>query len=304
MSMKKLILLQNENKFYLSVPEEIYIGKYKEDVEGNIIVSDYKYHYFVKDKDISYTESFNNIGYANFDDSVNILLLKDDIIVIPCGTFGLHKDNFNRLRKVFKNYDYAFKVELVEYYNNDSYKLDEIKIEYEMIRLENPIKNKNHLFRLKDNNIPKDWVEQSEYLIKKLEYPNSRYGNISEERVNLINCNGYIPENIDFVINEEYAKRLDELFKSWNSGNIKPKRMELIEYLFKTYNEIKSYKDNYFVSVDDKITVLVDVEKLEIIEFKSLYYNNDMKSYNRLVSCVNDIQKEIDKINEKSVDNV
>ena len=304
MSMRKLILLQNENKFYLSVPEEIYIGKYKEDVEGNIIVSDYKYHYFVKDKDISYTESFNNIGYANFDNSVNILLLKDDIIVIPCGTFGLHKDNFNKLRKVFKNYDYAFKVELVEYYSNDSYKLDKIKIEYEVIKLENPIKNKNHLFRLKDNNIPKDWVEQSKYLIKKLEYPNSRYGNILEGKINLINYNGYITKNIDFIISEEYAKRLDELFKSWNNENIRSKKIKLIEYLFKTYNEVKSYKDNYFVSVDDKITVLVDVENLEILEFKSLYYNNDMESYNRLVECVNNIQKEIDKINEKSVDNV
>lgn len=304
MSMKKLILLQNENKFYLSVPEEIYIGKYKEDVEGNIIVSDYKYHYFVKDKDISYTENFNNIGYANFDNSVNILLLKDDIIVIPCGTFGLHKDNFNKLRKVFKNYDYAFKVELVEYYSNGSYKLDKIKIEYEVIKLENSIKNKNHLFRLKDNNIPKDWVEQSKYLIKKLEYPNSRYGNISEGKINLINYNGYIPKNIDFIISEEYAKRLDELFKSWNNENIRSKKIKLIEYLFKTYNDVKSYKDNYFVSVDDKITVLVDVENLEILEFKSLYYNNNMKSYNKLVSCVNNIQKEIDKINEKSVDNV
>ena len=271
MSMKKLILLQNENKFYLSVPEEIYIGKYKEDVEGNIIVSDYKYHYFVKDKDISYTENFNNIGYANFDNSVNILLLKDDIIVIPCGTFGLHKDNFNKLRKVFKNYDYAFKVELVEYYSNDSYKLDKIKIEYEIIKLENP---------------------------------NSRYGNISEGKINLINYNGYIPKNIDFIISEEYAKRLDELFKSWNNENIRSKKIKLIEYLFKTYNDVKSYKDNYFVSVDDKITVLVDVENLEILEFKSLYYNNNMKSYNKLVSCVNNIQKEIDKINEKSVYNV
>ncbi len=303
MSMKKLILLQNENKFYLSVPEEIYIGKYKEDVEGNIIVSDYKYHYFVKDKDISYTESFNNIGYANFDDSVNILLLKDDIIVIPCGTFGLHKDNFNSLKKVLKNYDYAFKVELTEYYNNDSYKLDEIKIEYEMIKLENSIKNKNHLFRLKDNNIPKDWVKQSEYLIKKLENLNSRYGNISQNKVNLIDFNGYIPKNIDFIISEEYAKRIDELFKSWNNGNIKSKKMELIEYLFKTFNEVKSYgSDYYFVNVNDSITLLIDVNKLEILEFKSLYYNNNMDNYKKLVECVDKIQKEIDKINEKRVD--
>ena len=48
---------------------------------------------------------------------------------------------------------------------------------------------------------------------------------------------------------------------------------------------------------------MVDVEKLEILEFKSLFYNNDMKSYSKLVECVNNIQKEIDKINEKNVDN-
>lgn len=304
MKKEKLILLQIENDFYLQIPNEIYIDKYREDDKGNILVLNYKYHYFAKDKNINYTKYYHNIGYANFDGSINILLLYNNTLIIPNDTFKIHKDNFNKLIKTLKKYDDIFEVELKEYYSNGNFKTNKIKIEYEMIKLENPVKNKSHLFRLKGNNIPKDWVEQSEYLIKKLEYPNSRYGNISEERVNLINCNGYIPENIDFIINEGYAKRLDELFKSWNSGNIKSKRMELIEYLFKTYNEVKSYKDNYFVSVDDKITVLVDVEKLEIIEFKSLYYNNDMKSYNRLVSCVNDIQKEIDKINEKSVDNV
>ena len=304
MEKDKLILLQIENEFYLQVPEEIYLDKYREDIEGNMLVLNYKYHYFAKDKDVNYTKDFHNIGYANFDGSINIIYLKDDILIIPKDIFKIHKDNFNKLRKILKKYDDIFDVELREYYSNNNFKNTKIKIEYEVIKLENPIKNKNHLFKLKNNNIPKDWVEQSKYLIKKLEYPNSRYGNISEGKINLINYNGYIPKNIDFIISEEYAKRLDELFKSWNSGNIKSKRMELIEYLFKTYNEVKSYKDNYFVSVDDKITVLVDVENLEILEFKSLYYNNDMKSYNRLVECVNSIQKEIDKINEKGVDNV
>lgn len=304
MEKDKLILLQIENEFYLQVPEEIYLDKYREDIEGNMLVLNYKYHYFAKDKDVNYTKDFHNIGYANFDGSINIIYLKDDILIIPKDIFKIHKDNFNKLRKILKKYDDIFEVELKEYYGNNNFKNTKIKIEYEVIKLENPIKNKNHLFRLKNNNIPKDWVEQSEYLIKKLKYPNSRYGNISEGKINLINYNGYIPENIDFIINEEYAKRLDELFKSWNNENIKSKKIKLIEYLFKTYNDVKSYKDNYFVSVDDKITVLVDVENLEILEFKSLYYNNDMESYNRLVECVNNIQKEIDKINEKSVDNV
>lgn len=304
MEKDKLILLQIENEFYLQVPEEIYLDKYREDIEGNMLVLNYKYHYFAKDKDVNYTKDFHNIGYANFDGSINIIYLKDDILIIPKDIFKIHKDNFNKLRKILKKYDDIFDVELREYYSDGNFKTNKIKIEYDMIKLENPVKNKSHLFRLKGNNIPKDWVEQSEYLIKKLGYPNSKYGNISEGKINLINCNGYIPENIDFIISEEYAKRLDELFKSWNNENIRSKRMELIEYLFKTYNEVKSYKNNYFVSVDDKITVLVDVEKLEILEFKSLYYNNDMESYNRLVECVNNIQKEIDKINEKSVDNV
>lgn len=304
MEKDKLILLQIENEFYLQVPEEIYLDKYREDIEGNMLVLNYKYHYFAKDKDVNYTKDFHNIGYANFDGSINIIYLKDGILIIPKDIFKIHKDNFNKLRKILKKYDDIFDVELKEYYSNGNFKTNKIKIEYEMIKLENPVKNKNHLFRLKDNNIPKDWVEQSEYLIKKLEYPNSRYGNISEGKINLINYNGYIPKNIDFIISEEYAKRLDELFKSWNNENIRSKKIKLIEYLFKTYNDVKSYKDNYFVSVDDKITVLVDVENLEILEFKSLYYNNGMKSYNRLVECVNSIQKEIDKINEKSVDNV
>lgn len=301
---KKLILLQIENEFYLQVPEEIYLDKYREDTEGNMLVLNYKYHYFAKDKDVNYTKDFHNIGYANFDGSINIIYLKDDILIIPKDIFKIHKDNFNKLKKILKKYDDIFEVELKEYYGNNNFKNTKIKIEYEVIKLENPIKNKNHLFRLKNNNIPKDWVEQSKYLIKKLEYSNSRYGNISEGKINLINYNGYIPENIDFIISEEYAKRLDELFKSWNNENIRSKKIKLIEYLFKTYNEVKSYKNNYFVSVDDKITVLVDVENLKILEFKSLYYNNDMKSYSRLVECVNNIQKEIDKINEKSVDNV
>lgn len=304
MEKDKLILLQIENEFYLQVSEEIYLDKYREDIEGNMLVLNYKYHYFAKDKDVNYTKDYHNIGYANFDGSINIIYLKDGILIIPKDIFKIHKDNFNKLRKILKKYDDIFDVELREYYSDGNFKTNKVKIEYDMIKLENPIKNKNHLFRLKDNNIPKDWVEQSKYLIKKLEYPNSRYGNISEGKINLINYNGYIPKNIDFIISEEYAKRLDELFKSWNNENIRSKKMRLIEYLFKTYNEVKSYKNNYFVSVDDKITLLVDVENLEILEFKSLYYNNDMKSYNRLVECVNSIQKEIDKINEKSVDNV
>lgn len=308
MEKKKLILSQSGNKFYLSVPEEIYIGKFK--IGENIldkdeIIVNFRYNYFFRDEDINYTRNYHNIGYSNFDNSINIIFLEDNLLIIPEDIFELNKNIFDRLKNCLKRYENIFDIEFREFYsnNNDDFKNYKVNINYEMIKLENPIKNKNYLFRLKDNNIPISWVEQSDYLIKKLENLNARYGNISCEKVNLVYFNGKIPKNIDFIINEEYAKRLDELFKSWNNGNKKSKRMELIEYLFKTYNDIKSCKNNYFIKVNDKITVLVDVEKLEILEFKSLFYNNDMKSYSKLVECVNNIQKEIDKINEKNVDN-
>lgn len=303
MEKDKLILLQIENEFYLQVPEEIYLDRYREDIGGNMLVLNYKYHYFAKDKDVNYTKDFHNIGYANFDGSINIIYLKDDILILPKDIFKIHKNNFNKLKKILKKYDDIFEVELKEYHSNNNFKNTKIKIEYEVIKLENPIKNKNHLFRLKDNNIPKDWVEQSKYLIKKLEYPNSRYGNISQNKVNLIDFNGYIPKNIDFIISEEYAKRLDGLFKSWNNNNIKSNKTELIEFLYREYNQINLYGDNYFIILNDKITVLVNVEELKILEFETMYHNIDMVSYNKLVECVNNIQKEIDRINEKRVDN-
>lgn len=297
MEKKKLILLQTENEFYLQVPEEIYLDKYREDIKGDMIVLNYKYYYFAKDKNVNYTKDFHNIGYTNFDGSINIIYLKDGILTIPKDIFKIHKDNFNKLKKILKKYDYIFEVELKEYHSNNNFKNTKIKIEYEVIKLENPIKNKNHLFRLKNNNIPKDWVEQSEYLIKKLENLNSRYGNISQNKVNLINFNGYIPENIDFIIKEEYAKRLDELFKSWNDGNKKSRKMKLIEYLFSNYgNDVTSNKEYYSVKVDDRITLLVDVDKLEISEFKTMYYNIDISSYHKLNGYIKDIQKEIDNI--------
>lgn len=303
MEKEKLILLQIENDFYLQVPEEIYLDRYREDIGGNMLVLNYKYHYFAKDKDVNYTKDFHNIGYANFDGSINIIYLKDDILIIPKDIFKIHKDNFNKLRKILKKYDDIFDVELREYYSDGNFKTNKVKIEYDMIKLENPIKNKSHLFRLKGNNIPKDWIEQSEYLIKKLENLNARYGNISQNKVNLIDFNGYIPKNIDFVISEIYAKRVDELFKSWNNNNKKSNKMELVEFLFREYNQINLYGDNYFIILNDKITVLVNVEELKILEFKTMYHNIDMVSYNKLVDCVNNIQKEIDRINEKRVDN-
>ena len=96
---------------------------------------------------------------------------------------------------------------------------------------------------------------------------------------------------------EEYAKRLDELFKSWNDGNKKSRKMKLIEYLFSNYgNDVTSNKEYYSVKVDDRITLLVDVDKLEILEFKTMYYNIDISSYHKLNGYIKDIQKEIDNI--------
>lgn len=308
MNKEKLILSQNGNRFYLSIPEEIKIGRYQshcDNMDEDIFIG-VKYINFFRDLNISYLSNEKNLGLISNYNSICLMCIDSNSIIIPKGTFELNKDSFNRLRKILKRYNDIFEIEFREFYSNknDDFEKHKINIDYEMIKLENPVKNKNHLFRLKDNNIPKNWIEQSEYLIKKLENLNSKYGNISENKINLIDFNGYIPKNIDFIIKEEYAKRLDELFKSWNNNNIKSKKMRLIEFLYREYNQINFYGDNYFINVDDKITVLVDVDKLEILEFKSLYYNNDMNSYNKLVNCINNIQKEIDKINEKSVDNV
>lgn len=303
MNKEKLILSQNGNRFYLSVPEEIKIGRYQshcDDMDDDIVI-EVKYINFFRDVNISYSNNEKNLGLMSNYNSICLMYTDFHFIIIPKGTFELNKDSFNSLRKVLKKYDDIFEIKLREFYsdNKNGFEDYKVNIDYEMIKLENPIKNKNYLFRLKDNNIPKGWIEQSEYLIKKLENLNSKYGNISQNKVNLIDFNGYIPKNIDFVISEIYAKRVDELFKSWNNNNKKSNKMELVEFLFREYNQINSYKDNYSITLNDKITVLVNVEELKILEFKTMYHNIDMLSYNKLVECINNIQKEIDRINEK-----
>lgn len=305
MNKEKLILSQNGNRFYLSVPEEIKIGRYQshcDDMDDDIVI-EVKYINFFRDVNISYSNNEKNLGLMSNYNSICLMYTDFHSIIIPKGTFELNKDSFNSLRKVLKKYDDIFEIELREFYsdNKNGFEDYKVNIDYEMIKLENPIKNKNYLFRLKDNNIPKGWIEQSEYLIKKLENLNSKYGNISQNKVNLIDFNGYIPKNIDFVISEIYAKRVDELFKSWNNNNKKSNKMELVEFLFREYNQINSYKDNYSITLNDKITVLVNVEELKILEFKTMYHNIDMLSYNKLVECINNIQKEIDRINEKKI---
>lgn len=303
MEREKLILSQFRDKFYLSVPKEIEIGNY--DYSGGYKNIYTKYTKLFSDKMFVVTRDINEYCFFNFNSKVNLFLFNKSKYIIPKGVFELGVTVFNRLKSCFKKYEDIFKIEFREFYTNDNDDSEKyiINIDYEMIKLENPIKNKNYLFRLKDNNIPKEWVKQSEYLIKKRENLNSRYGNISQNKINLIDFNGYIPKNIDFILSEKYAKRIDELFKSWNNNNKKSNKMELVEFLFKEYNQINSYGDNYFIILNDKITVLVNVEELKILEFKTMYHNIDMLSYGKLVECVNNIQKEIDRINEKRVDN-
>lgn len=303
MGKEKLILSQDKDKFYLSVLNEIVIGKINsncDDLDDNAIIS-VKYLNFFKNIDIAYTSNKNNIGQKQDYGSIYLIYTDLSKFIIPKGMFELSKDVFDKLRKVLKNYDNIFEIEFREFYtdDNDNFENYKVNIDYEIIKLENPVKNKNCLFRLKDNNIPTLWIEQSKDLIKYRKNLNSKYGNISDGKINLITSDGCIPKNIDFIINEEYAKRLDELFKSWNNGNIKSKKSELIEFLFKEYgSHVTSCKDNYFINLDNKITVSVDVEKLEIMEFKTIYYNINMSSYNKLVTCINNIQKEINKLKE------
>lgn len=297
MEKEKLILSINNNKFYLSIPNEIEIGEY--DYFGGCITINNIYKNLFSDKMLSITRNSKEYCFFNFNDKVNLFLLNDSKYIIPKGVFELGVTVFSRLKSCLKKYEDIFEVEFREFYTKDGNDISgyKVSIDYEMIKLENPIKKKNYLFRLKDNNIPKNWVEQSEYLIKRLENLNSKYGNISQNKINLIDFEGCIPKNIDFVINEEYAKRLDDLFKSWNDGNKKSKRMKLVEYLFNIYeNDVTSNKEYYSIKVDERITLLVDVEKLEILEFKTMYHNIDISSYYKLSECVKNIQKEIDNI--------
>ena len=299
MEREKLILLQIENEFYLKVPNEIYIGGCIEDTEGNILIKNCKYRYFVKDENINYTKDFHNIGYANFNGSINILLLYNNTLIIPNDIFKVHKDNFDKLRKILKKYDDIFDVELQEYYNNGNIKTNKIKIEYEMVKLNNPIKNRSYLFRLGSNNIPRKWVEQVENeIICKKGSVNSTYGNVSNYKVNLVNSVGLIPENIDFIINEEFANRLDSLFKSWNNGNIRSKSDILLSYLYNLFEQRVNLQENLcYININDKIIIVIDLKCLMIIRI--MFKNNDiiMSDYNKLDKYIKCIKNKIDELN-------
>ena len=302
MEKKKLILSQNGDKFYLSVPEEILIGKVNsncDDLDDNVIISA-KYLYFFKDIDIAYTSNEKNIGQKQEYNSIYLIYTNFSKFVIPEGTFELSKDVFDKLRKVLKNYDNIFEIELREFYSDDNFKLDKFKIEYEMIKLENPIKKKNYLFRLRDNNIPKDWVEQANNLIKPRESLSSSYGNISNGKINLIDIFGGIPNNLDFIISEEYAKRLDRLFICWNNGNKRTKQMEFIDFLYDNfYNKFKINNNDCIINIRDKFLLLVDIQNIQIIEIKSNYYNIEMSYYNSLKEVIDKIQNKINELNIK-----
>ena len=302
MGKEKLILSQNGNRFYLSVPKEILIGEVNsncDDLDDNIVISA-KYLYFFKDINIDYTNNEKNIGQKQKYNSIYLIYTNFSKFVIPEGTFELNKDVFDKLRKVLKNYDNMFEIELREFYSdsNDDFENYKVNIDYEMIKLENPIKNKDYLFRLKGNNIPISWVEQSSNLIKKRGDLNSRYGNISCEKINLVDFNGRIPENIDFIITQSFADRLDELFKCWNSGNMKTKKMKLVDFLYENYSNKISVNNNYYtINLNDKFSLLVDVQCLQILEVKTNYYNLKISYIDELNKNINIIRKKIDELN-------
>lgn len=302
MGKEKLILSQSGNKFYLSVPEEIYIGTFetgKNVFDKDEIIINYKYIYFFNDKNINYTKDYHNIGYINFDNSINIMFLKDNLLIIPKDTFLISKIVFDMLGKVLKKYDSIFEIEFREFYSdsNDDFENYKVNINYEMIKLENPIKNKDYLFRLKDNNIPISWIEQSSNLIKKRESLNCKYGNISCEKINLVDFNGKIPKNIDFVITQSFADRLDELFKCWNNGCKKTKKMKFVDFLYENYSNRISVNDNYYtIKLNDKFSLLIDVHCLQILEVKTNYYNLKISYIDELNRNINIIRKKIDEI--------
>ena len=298
MEKEKLILSQNGDKFYLSIPENIKIGRYENSEVG--FITDIKYYYFIRDKNFTFTGYKNKVGLYNDFKDIFLFYVKDNVIILPQGSFELKKEVFDKLRKLLKNYNNIFDIELKEFYNDGNFKTDKIKIEYEMIKLENPIKNKNHLFRLKENNIPKEWVEQANNLIKPKESLSSSYGNISNGKINLIDISGGIPNNLDFIISEEYAKRLDRLFICWNNGNKRTKQMEFIDFLYDNfYNKFKINNNDCIINIRDIILLLVDIQNIQIIEIKPIYYNIEMSYYNSLKETIDKIQNKINELNVK-----
>lgn len=302
MGKEKLILSQNGNRFYLSVPKEILIGEVNsncDDLDDNIVISA-KYLYFFKDINIDYTNNEKNIGQKQKYNSIYLIYTNFSKFVIPKGTFELNKDVFDKLRKVLKNYDNMFEIELREFYSdsNDDFENYKVNIDYEMIKLENPIKNKDYLFRLKGNNIPISWVEQSSNLIKKRGDLNSRYGNISCEKINLVDFNGRIPENIDFIITQSFAKRLDDLFKCWNNNCKKTQRMKFVDFLYENYSNRISVNDKYYtIKLNDKFSLLINVYCLQILEVKTNYYNLKISYIDELNRNIDKIRQKIDELN-------
>lgn len=299
MEKEKLILSQNGNRFYLSVPEKIKIGRCQshcDDMDEDIVIG-VKYINFFRDLNISYSSNEKNLGLMSNYNSICLMYNDFHSIIIPKGTFELNRDIFNKLKEILKKYDNIFELEIKEFYSDENYK---VNIDYEMIKLENPIKNKNYLFRLKENNIPKEWVEQANSLIKLRESMSSSYGNISNGKITLIDFFGCIPNNLDFIISEEYAKRLDRLFICWNNGNKKTKQMEFIDFLYDNfYNKLKINNNNCIINIRDKILLLVDIQNIQIIEFRFNYYNIDISHYNSLKEVIDKIQNKINELNVK-----
>ena len=123
---------------------------------------------------------------------------------------------------------------------------------------------------------------------------------ISNGKINLIDFFGCIPNNLDFIISEEYAKRLDRLFICWNNGNKKTKQMEFIDFLYDNfYNKLKINNNNCIINIRDKILLLVDIQNIQIIEFRFNYYNIDISHYNSLKEAIDKIQNKINELNIK-----
>lgn len=141
MEKEKLILSQNGNRFYLSVPEKIKIGRCQshcDDMDEDIVIG-VKYINFFRDLNISYSSNEKNLGLMSNYNSICLMYNDFHSIIIPKGTFELNRDIFNKLKEILKKYDNIFELEIKEFYSDENYK---VNIDYEMIKLENPIKNK------------------------------------------------------------------------------------------------------------------------------------------------------------------
>lgn len=232
--------------------------------------------YFTTSKYIYFSNCAESIGsYSNC--YKGVFLGNNDYIIPKCKNV-IEKTSFDILKKLFTEYNYIINKE--KYYVN-----------YEVLKIEN-IGVKSNLFIIKDSNIPHNWVEENILLIQKSSL-NDTYGKILNDKIILLDFNSKLAQNVNVILSNEYTNKLKSLFDNWNNGNKKSKKSQFIKFLYDEFkSKITNNNNYYYVKINDKFVIQVDVQTLQILEVKTNYYN--LK-----ISYIDELNRNIDKIRQK-----